>query len=100
MPTLAEWKELVDNCNTVWATQNGVNGRLFTSNKNGATLFLPAAGWTSPYLYDAGSVGDYWSSSLYLDSPDRAYYVFFDSSGVNSKFIFRNIGSSVRPVTE
>ena len=48
MPTDAEWMELKNNCTWTWTTQNGINGYKVTSNKNGASIFLPAAG----YRYD------------------------------------------------
>ena len=48
-------------------------------------------------LYDAGSYGDYWSSSLYTDGPDRAWCVDFISGNVAD---YRCAGQSVRPVQE
>ena len=67
-------KELLENTTNKWTTQNGVKGRLFTSKKNGKSLFLPAAGyrWDSN-LYLVGSDGNYWSSSLYTDGPNDAW---------------------------
>ena len=47
MPTTLDFQELYDNCTSAWVTNyNGsnVNGCLFTSKINGATLFFPAAG--------------------------------------------------------
>ena len=101
MPTDAEWTELWNNCTWTWTTQNGVNGRLVTSNSNGNSIFLPAAG----YRYDgnligAGSNGLYWSSSLNTDGPYNAWYVYFDSSGVYGGLDSRYGGFSVRPVSE
>ena len=73
-PSKAQWNELLENTTNEWTTQSGKAGRLFTSKKNGQTLFLPAAGgrWGSK-LYGDG--GDYWSSSLYTDGdgPDSAW---------------------------
>lgn len=64
VPTIKECQELVDNCKYKWITQNGVEGGLFTSKKNGNSIFLPAAGFRSfPHMYRVGSNGDYWSSS-------------------------------------
>ncbi len=72
-PTQAEWQELIDNTTSQWTTINGVNGRCFTGS-NGNSLFLPAAGsrWGSS-LYDAGSLGNFWSSSLVTDYPSYPY---------------------------
>jgi len=44
MPTREDLKELIDNCDTTWTAQNGINGMLFTSRTNGNSIFLPAAG--------------------------------------------------------
>ena len=100
MPTYAEWTELRTNCTWTWTSQNGVNGRLVTG-PNGKSIFLPATG----YRYDtdlnsAGSYGNYWSSSLYTDAPDKAYSALFNSDAVGWGDRYRLYGFSVRPVTE
>ena len=101
MPTDAEWTELRENCTWTWTTQNGVNGRLVTSNKNGNSIFLPAAGNRfGTLLYDAGSYGDYWSSSLNTGYTSAAWYVYFDSANVSRYDYYRYYGFSVRPVSE
>lgn len=104
MPTDAEWKEFLDNCTSVWTTQNGVNGRLFTSTKNSATIFLPATGYRAyTFLNYAGSSSYYWSSSLYTSLYTYSYdawLVFFDSSRVDRHNRPRSDGLSVRPVTK
>ncbi len=99
MPTMEEWRELYNNTTYTWTTQNGVNGMLFTAS-NGNSLFLPAAGsrWLDE-LYSAGSRGDYWSSSLYTDTPYNArYFLFFSGycGSVNNNY--RSSGLSVRAV--
>ena len=100
MPTDAEWTELRENCIWTWTTQNGVNGRLVTAG-NGNSIFLPAAGSRNgSSLYNAGQSVYYWSSTLDTDYPYRAYYVYFNSSGVLRVSIDRNYGQSIRPVTE
>ena len=101
MPTVAEWTELRENCTWTWTTQNGVNGRLVTSNKNGNSIFLPAAGTrVGPVLNGAGSNGYYWSSSLFTDDPSTALDVNFNSSYVSWGNAIRECGRSVRPVCE
>ena len=102
MPTHAEQEELLTNCTTEWTAVNGVYGRLFTSNINGKTLFLPAAGCrVETFLRSAGSYGYYWSSSLYSDSPDLAWMPYFNSSCVYASDDggSRCAGLSVRAVT-
>jgi hypothetical protein len=101
MPTKAEMEELHTNCTWTWATQNGVNGRLVTG-PNGNSIFLPAAGYRNgSSLYDVGSVGYYWSSSLNTNGSKCAWslkfysrlYAFFND-------LYRINGFSVRPVCE
>ena len=100
MPTIAEWKELRENCLMSWTTQNGVRGRLVTSSKNGNSIFLPAAGQRH---HDTGSStgdGGYWSSSLRTDSPQTAWCLVFTSTNVGMGSWSRCYAQSVRAVTE
>ncbi len=98
MPTKAQCYELRTNCSSVWTTQNGVNGRKFTG-PNGGTIFLPAAGirYYSD-LNNAGSYGEYWSSSLYESLLRSAWNLYFASGGVGTGGDSRYGGRSVRPV--
>jgi hypothetical protein len=98
MPTVSEFQELYNNCITEWTTQNGVNGRRFTSRINGSSIFFPAAGLRSGVsLYSRGSVGLYWSSSRYAAA--YGYNMDFNATAVapaNANNRFR--GCSVRAV--
>ena len=99
-PTLLQWDELLANTTNEWTTQNGVEGRLFTSKKNGKSLFLPAAGnrWGDELNY-VGSCGHYWSSSLYTGYPNYAWRFNFDSDGFCMDYNgSRHLGQSVRAV--
>ena len=104
MPTKAEQDELIYNCTWTWTTQNRVNGYKVTSKKNGNSIFLPAAGYrNNSLLYDAGSRGFYWSSSLDTRGAYCAYFVYFEyfeSDYVNWFSSYRYYGHSVRPVCE
>lgn len=100
-PDRKQWKELLDNTTSKWVKRNGVVGRLFTA-KNGQTLFLPAAGnrWDSE-LFNAGSVGFYWSRSLYIENSYRAWLLHFTSGACGiDDYGGRGDGFSVRPVFE
>ncbi len=101
MPTHAECQELIDNTTSEWTTQNGVNGRKFTSKTNGKSIFLPAAGnrWNGE-LYNAGLDGCYWSSALNESEPDLARILRFSSGNVRTSDGCRNYGLSVRPVRQ
>lgn len=100
MPSLTQIQELVNNCTNEWTTKNGVNGRLFTSNINGASLFLPAAGRYDDELRDLGTYGNYWLRTLY--SPIFPYNLsFFHSNSVYVDSFWedgRSIGQSIRAV--
>ena len=101
VPTIEEYLELVDNCNYIWTTQNGVKGGLFTSKTNGRSIFLPAAGYRGgDGLFYAGSIGYYWSSSLFTDYPYGAWGVYFGSDDYDWSGDYRYGGRSVRPVSE
>ncbi|MCR5658781.1 MAG: DUF1566 domain-containing protein [Bacteroidales bacterium] len=99
MPTEEDWQELLDNTTNTCTTQNGVSGILFTAS-NGNSLFLPAAGYRYySDLYNAGSSGDYWSSSLSTDYPSDAWDFEFDSGGYVVLYYYnRYFGFTVRPV--
>ena len=101
MPTTDEQRELIYDCTWTWTTQSGVNGHKVTSKKNGNSIFLPAAGYRrGSSLYDAGSYGNYWSSSLDTDYPNLAWYVSFTSGSVSRSGSNRYYGFSVRPVCQ
>lgn len=100
MPTRAQMEELTANTTYEWVTNykgSGINGCTFKA-KNGAVLFLPAAGsWGNgrhDYVNDGGS---YWCST-----PDGSYDAYslgfgegFDGVGYYTRVGY---GYSVRPV--
>ena len=80
MPTAAELEALVCNCDTLWTTHNGVNGRLVKGRGVYASksIFLPAVGiGDDSYFRDLGSCGWFWSSTMYSGS----FADFFDITG-------------------
>ncbi|MCQ2194044.1 MAG: fibrobacter succinogenes major paralogous domain-containing protein [Paludibacteraceae bacterium] len=102
MPTAREIYELIDACKWKWVEDfmgSGVNGRLGTSKKNGATIFLPAAGYRGGTdLNDAGYYGYYWSSSLNEDYSYFANNLDFDGDYFYRGISYRSNGQSVRAV--
>ena len=101
-PSNTAWEELSENCTYEWTTINGVKGGMLTSKINGASIFLPAAGfrWQS----DTGDVGvssAYWSSVQYNRNLSQAYNIYF-----TSEFFSENLlsslayGRSIRPVQD
>ena len=106
MPTWVELDELYNNCIWTWTTQNGVNGYKVVG-PNGNSIFLPATGGRSgSSLYNAGSYGDYWSSTpnahdFYDNFYDGlAYILTFYSDDQGMYYDRRYFGLSVRPVVE
>jgi hypothetical protein len=98
MPTYDEFSELENNCTWKWTTQKGVNGYKVTG-PNGNSIFVPAAGYMiEGTLFNAGSGGYYWGTSLSPDSSRSAYRVLFDSDNVWWGYDYRSGGHSVRPV--
>ena len=98
MPTVGEFQELDAQCDSEWTDEDGVAGRRFTSRINGNSIFFPASGRRyGTGLYNRGTNGLYWSSSLY--SQTYGYNLNFNASGVypaNSNDRFN--GFSVRAV--
>ena len=98
MPTVGEFQELNNNCDSEWTDEDGVAGRRFTSRINGNSIFFPASGYRYGTSRDnRGTYGYYWSSSLY--SQTYGYNLDFNSSGVNpASRSDRFFGFSVRAV--
>ena len=101
LPTKAEFEELLSNCTWTWTTQNGIKGCKVTSKKNGNSIFLPAAGWRDgTSLYYQGTYGYYWSSTPHESNSLNAYSLYFHSGYHYTNWDYRNLGQSVRPVSE
>ena len=98
MPTVGEYQELANNCDSEWTDEDGIAGRRFTSRINGNSIFFPASGLRyGTSLYDRGSYGNYWSASLY--SSANGYSLSFLSGGVYPAYANdRFYGFSVRAV--
>ncbi|MBO5181813.1 MAG: hypothetical protein J6B92_08000 [Paraprevotella sp.] len=103
MPTASEINELLNNCSWTWTVQNGVNGYVVTSESNGNSIFLPAAGWCwDGNVGGSGSGGNYWSASLDESNSysSSAYGLYFGNGYRDLYNSSRYVGFSVRPVTE
>ena len=98
MPTVGEFQELNSNCTSEWTDEDGVAGRRFTSNINGNSIFFPASGNRNGTGLDyRGSIGYYWSASLY--SQTGGFYLNFYSGGVSPAYYYSRFnGFSVRAV--
>ena len=99
IPTKEEWEELMSYGRWSRLGNNafirGVQG------KSDDVIMLPAAGYRSGLnLYDAGSEGFYWSSTLDENSPEDAWMLHFTTSNSrpNEYDYYRCQGRSVRMV--
>ena len=102
MPTPEQIKELLDNTTNTWTTQDGVNGRLFTSKSdNSKSIFIPAAGvaWDDS-VQNSGGYGYVWSSMLDTDLVNYGQGLYFDSGNVLLYGSNRCNGLSVRGVID
>ncbi|MBQ8257591.1 MAG: hypothetical protein IJY98_06745 [Bacteroidaceae bacterium] len=99
MPTEAELDELLNKCTWTWTTLNGVKGYRVTG-PNGNSIFLPAAGCRDGSgVFNQGSSGYYWSSSLPSSGSISACFLSFGSSYFDWDIGFsRCLGLTVRPV--
>jgi len=101
MPSRVQIKEIVEQCNYSWITISGVKGCMFTSKKNGKSVFFPAAGvfWDNDLHY-ASEFANYWSSTQNPDFISHAYGPSFRSSGASwYTYGERYTGNPVRPVS-
>ena len=103
MPTRSEINELIDDCDWQWTTREGIEGYQVTSKIAGyadRSIFLPAAGnWfeVNPPSIDGNA--NYWSSSLYVDEPNKAYQLYFNWVFTERDlYQYRNLGYPIRPV--
>jgi hypothetical protein len=98
MPTLADFNELLENCEISHTTINDQNGTLFTG-KNGNSIFMPWVGTMFQGNLEYDMRGYYWSSTLDEESDKCAKGLFmaekFDQIG---KLFTRCSGRCIRPV--
>lgn len=104
MPTSTELDELIENTTSEWVddyNETGVSGRIFTSNVNGNSIFIPAAGncYTGT-VYEVGQYGGLWSSSLNSGKKLNAWALYFYSYYVDWDYYNRYTGNPIRPVKE
>ena len=107
LPTQTELEGLLDNCDAVWTTVNGVFGSKFTGKGaySSCSVFLPAAGiFADGYAKDQVDVGMYWSSTPNVAKTYKAYRLYFNSTfntvpeNLRVDDGPRNSGNSVRAV--
>ncbi len=98
MPTADELNELIEQC--VW-TWDDLGGFWVKSKANGRSIFLPASGYyDDKVLCRQGSGGLCWSSIAAQGGRASAIYFDCGGSGIGLNDVSRNLGLTVRPVSE
>lgn len=108
MPTVSEWQVLGEAVNSAWTADyqgSGVSGLVLTDKTDSSkVLFFPAAGYCFiGSVYDGGSLGNYWSSSLRSIEVtfQKAYNLYFNNGKVNWRLNNdRYIGFPVRGILD
>lgn len=100
LPSKKECEELESKCTWTWTTQGGHNGYKVTG-PNGNSIFVPAAGFRYGSSLDAaGDRGYYWSSTPNEGNTQDACLLYFLGSYHYVGWTNRNLGRSVRPVSD
>ena len=97
MPTHDELIELLKNTNRAKCTYKGKEGCVITSKKNGNSIFIPAAGYKTSTLNNAGYEASFWTSTsanTYLST----CFISLKDGGFDN--YARHQGHQVRPVYE
>lgn len=96
MPTKEECQELIENCNWVYGSYQGVVG-VKIIGPNNQSIFIPAAGHIDPDgKINEGVSCSFWSCDL-LVTPD-AWYIYCSSGKREVGYYHRRDGRSIRPV--
>lgn len=102
MPTKEECQELLDNTTIKFVEnymESGMNGGIFTSTKNGKSIFVPAAGGVGVGMVSGlGLGGGFWSSSLYTEVAEGAWLLGFGPGGRGVSVDGRFLGLPLRGV--
>lgn len=98
MPTCEELQELINKCDWISTTQNGVEGYKVTAT-NGNYIFLPKSGYkmNSDKPKYEGENGSYWTGTQ--KDLDNAYYLTIGSK-YRYDYSFRFVGQPVRAVRQ
>lgn len=101
VPSRREYVELINSCDAKCCKLNGVWGYLFTSKKNGNSIFLPLSGLSDMTdILHKGTYGFYWSNELYSTTDAYILNLARNTNPVCTKFQERDMGLSIRPITK
>ena len=97
MPTAEEWQALIDGCTWTWDGDD--KGMKVTSNTNGKSIFLPAAGFYNPDSGMQEVIGAYWSSTQGIERGAR-HLDFDEITAPSLQDLPFDIAMPVRPVSD
>lgn len=106
MPTLDNFRELVDECVMTWCTLGNRRRAILVTGPNGNKIVLPVVGYyKDDEIRDDRFQAYYWTNTLYKDNPERAWAIFFGEEDDSKVSVFNRIdprerfqGLCVRPV--
>ncbi|MBP5380325.1 MAG: hypothetical protein J6Y39_01155 [Bacteroidaceae bacterium] len=95
-----EWKQLKDDedndIKDIYG--NKIFGYVVTG-ANGNFIFLPAAGYSyDTSRWELGTLGEYWTSTLYAERPNGSYFLQFNRNDIKFEDHNRCNGRSIRAV--
>ncbi len=98
IPSLEQIQELIDHCNWLRTSMNGVRVNMVTG-PNGNTIFLPTAGYRNhSSIYNDITYGYIWSRTLSNDETYSAYGLHFNPGQHEVIIFYRATGFTVRAV--
>lgn len=106
IPTLDNFRELVDECVMTWCTLGNRRRAILVTGPNGNKIVLPVVGYyKNDEIRDNRFQAYYWTNTLYKDDPERAWAIFFGEEDDSKVSVFNRIdprerfqGLGVRPV--
>ena len=106
MPTLDNFRELVDECIMTWCTLGNRRRAILVTGPNGNKIVLPVVGYyKDDEIRDDRFQAYYWTNTLFKDNPERAWAIFFGEEDDSKVSVFNRIdprerfqGLCVRPV--
>lgn len=100
IPTIAQFEEMLNNCQTSFRTINNIHCVVFTSTINNNYIIIPESGrkWQSSFYYK-NEYYFYWCSNVAINSySDYGYGEFKSNYPTQNTFMSRSAGLSIRPV--
>ena len=97
LPRKSEFDELINNCDKVWISEDGVPGYRLTSRANGNSIFLPTTGRAvMDYIQYEDTLCSYWSSGF--SNSSEAYILYGSNQYLLTQTEQRRLGLPVRAV--